>query len=101
MLAVAVLRKEYQARSVLALLGHRNALQQDEFVWYLQQDACTVARLAVGTLCTAVAQVLQHFQCVVDEIVALVAVDVHDHAHTTSVVLVGGIIQSFPHNLNN
>ncbi len=101
LLAGTVLGKEDKARAVLTLLGNRDALQQDELVWYLQQDARTIARLAVGTLGATMAQVLQHFQCVVDEIVALVAVDVHDHAHATSVVLVGGIIQSFPHNLNN
>ena len=100
-MAVGFLWQEHQAGAILALLGHRYALKQDELVWYLQQDASAVACLAVGALCTTVAQVLENLQRVVDEIMALVAVDVHDHAHTTSVVLVGSIIQSFPHRNYN
>ena len=52
--------QEYQARAVLSLLGHGDALQQDKLMGNLHHDACAVARL-VACLGTTVLHVLQHF----------------------------------------
>ena len=56
-------------------------------MWNLNHDAGTVARL-VARLGTAVFHVLQHFQCIVHQLVALAAVDVYDHSYAARIVLV-------------
>ena len=62
----------------------------------LQQYARAVARLVAGLRAT-VLHVLKHPQGVVHQIVAFVTVDVNHHAHTTSVMLILGTIQSISH----
>ena len=62
----------------------------------LQHDAGTVSCFTIGSLCTSVAHVLQHFERVIYQFVAFVSVDVDHHAHAASVVLILGIIESLP-----
>ena len=83
--------QEHKPRSVPAFLGHRNALQQNEFVRNLHHDAGTVARL-VARLGTAMLHVLQHLQRIIDQLVALAAMNVDHHSHATSIVLVTALI---------
>ena len=93
-LACGIFRQKHYAGAVFAFLGHRNALQENKLVRNLQQDAGSVAGLVAG-LCSAVLHVLEHSQRIVDQSMALVAIDVYHHAHATCVVLVTFIIQSF------
>ena len=92
-----VFGQEYESRTVFALFGHRYSLQQNEFMWNLEHYARSVAGLVVGSLCTSVAHVFQHLQCIVHKFVALVAMDIDNHPHSTCIMLVAGRIQSFYH----
>ena len=78
--------QEHQAGAILTFLRDRNTLQKDELMWYLDHDACTIAILA--HLGTPMAHVLKHTQGVVDQLMAFASVDVHDHSHATSVMLI-------------
>ena len=98
LLADRVFGQEDKSRAILSLFGDGDALQQNELVGNLQENARTVASLVVGTFGSAMPHVLEHLQCVVYQFVALVTVDVYHHAHTTRVVFVLGIIQSFIHH---
>ena len=95
LLAHGVLGQEHESRAVLALLGDGYSLQQNELMRYLEHDARAVAGAPVSSLGSTVAHVLKHLEGVVHELMALVAVYVHYHAYAASVVLVGGIVQSF------
>ena len=92
LLGLLVLRQEHQSRAILSLLRHGDALQQDKLVGYLQHDARTVAVLS--DFRPTVPHVLQHFQRIVYQFVALVAVYVHHHAHAAGIVLVSRLIES-------
>ena len=59
LLLTLVLGQKHQARAVLSLFRHGDALQQNELVGYLQHNARTVARL-VARFGTSVFHVLQH-----------------------------------------
>ena len=61
---------------------------------YLEQYAGTVAGLVVSTFRPSVLHVFEHLQGSVHQFVALVAVNVDNHAHTTSVVLIVGAVES-------
>ena len=63
----------------------------------LEHDTCSVASLVVGTFSTAVSHVLKHLQRIVNQLVALVSVNVNHHTDSTCVVFIGGIIQSICH----
>ena len=80
-------------RMVVPFLGNGDALQQDELVGNLDHDSGAVAVFAY--LGTAMAHVLQYAQCLIDQIVTLVAVYVHYHAHTAGVMLILALIKSF------
>ena len=87
-----ILGQEHQSRAVVSLLGHGYSLQEDKFMRYLQHDAGTVAGFSVCALSPSVPHVLQHLQRTVHQFVALVSPDVHHHTHTTSVMLVFGVV---------
>ena len=71
--------------------GHLFAVQR---VGQLNQDPGTVAHQRIGTHRTPVVQVLQNLQRLGHDGVRFVPFDVGDKAHTTSIVLVGGVIQT-------
>ena len=54
----------------------------------LQHDAGTIARLVVCPFSATMAHVLKHFQCVVYQFVAFVAVNVDHHTNTTGIMFV-------------
>ncbi len=87
LLSLLIFGQEDKSCAIPALFGHRDALQQDEFMRNLQHDACSVACL-ITRLGTSVFHVLQHFQCVVNKFVALASVNVYHHAHAAGIVLV-------------
>ena len=60
-------------------------------MWNLYHDASTVAGL-VACFGSSVLHVLQHFQRVVHQLMAFAAMNVHYHADTTGIVLVGFIV---------
>ena len=95
-----IFRKKKQSRSILPFFRNRDALQQDELVRYLQHDACTVSGLVVGTFRSAVTHILQNFQCGFNQFVGFTAMNVYQHPHTASIVLVGGIVQAQLHGLS-
>ena len=74
-----------------ALLGHFFAVQR---IGQLDQDASAVAHQLVGTHRAPVIQVFQDLQCVLDNVMALFALDVGHKAHTASIVLIGSGIQT-------
>ena len=94
LLASLVLGQENQTRAILPLLGNRNALKKDKLVGNLKKNACAIAGLAVSTLGATMSQVLQNFQCVVNQLMTLTSVDIHHHTHAARVVLVGTVVQS-------
>ena len=73
------------------LHGHVFAVQR---IRQLNQDACAVAHELVGAHGTPVIQVFQNLQCLTHDGVRLVALDVGHKTHTTSVVLVGRVVQT-------
>ena len=60
-----VFRKKDETCAVFALLRHRNALQQYEFVRNLEHDSRAVSSLVVGTFGSSVAHILKYAQSVV------------------------------------
>ena len=93
-----LLRQEHHAHAVLAerrqgdaLLGHFLA---EELVRHLDQDAGAVARLGVGAHRAAVSQVLEDQQPLLDDGVALLALDVGDEADAAGIVFVGWVVQT-------
>ena len=63
-------------------------------VWNLNQDAGAIAHQLIGPHCAPVVDVLQNFQCLRDDVVALLALDVGDKAEPAGIVLVPGGIQA-------
>jgi len=94
------LRQENHADAVLAarrqfdaLLGHFFTI---ELIRDLDQETGTIALQRVGADGTTVIQIFQDQQTLLDDIVALLALDVGDKANAASVVLVGGVVQTLP-----
>ena len=100
LLFLCVFRQEHESRTILSFLWNWYSLQENKLMRNLQEDTRTVTGLSVGSLCTSMAHVLKYFQRIVYQFMALVAVDINHHAHTTRIVFVLGTIQSFfIHNL--
>ena len=59
---------------------------------YLDHDARSVAIFA--DLGTTMPHVLQYMQCLINQFMALVAVYVYNHTHTTSIMLIVCLIES-------
>ena len=89
-----ILRQENQTSTVFSLFGYRDALKKNKLVWNLQQDAGSVAGLAVSALGATMSQILQHFQCIVNQLMTFTSVDIHHHTYAARVVLVGTVVQS-------
>ena len=94
------LRQEHHANAVLAirrqfdaLLGHFLAI---ELVRNLDQDTGTIALQRICADSTAVIEIFQDQQTLLDDAMVLLALDVGDKAHAASVVLVGGVVQPLP-----
>ena len=73
-LFLRIFGQENESCTIFTFFGYRDALQQDEFVWNLYHDTCTVARLVVGAFCSAVFHVLQYSQGGVHQFVRLASV---------------------------
>jgi hypothetical protein len=67
-----------------------------KLVGNLDQDAGTVAHQRVGANGTAVIEVLQDQQALLDDRVALLALDVGYKTDAAGVVLVGGVVKTLP-----
>ena len=87
--------KEYQTCTILPLFWNWNTLKQNKLVGNLYHDTSTITRL-VASLSSAMLHVFQHLQCIVHQFVALSAMDIYHHSHTTSVMLVVTLVESFP-----
>ena len=88
------LRQEGDAGGEAACLGQ---IELDdgaqEVIGNLQQDARTVAGVRFGALGTAVLQVDQGRDGLVDDVAAAAAVHVRDHGNATRVMLERGVVQ--------
>ncbi len=96
-----VARQEDDAAAVLAGGGQLDAsLAADlliERVGHLQQDACAIARIHFAAAGAAVVEVLQYLDCLLEDPVRLVALDVDDETDPASIVLVARIVEAlFP-----
>ena len=93
-----LLRQEHHADAVFAgrrqldaLLGH---LVAEVLVGNLDQDAGAVAHQRVGADRAPVVQVLQDQQALLDDRMALVALDMGDETDAAGIVFIGGIVQT-------
>ena len=88
------LRQEGDAGGVAAVFGQVELDDgAQELVGHLQQDARAVAGVRFGALGTAVLQVHQGRDGLVDDVAAAAAVHVRDHRHAARVVLERGVVQ--------
>ena len=92
-----ILREKEHANAVFTLFPQgdaqlgRNLLK--EFVADLCQNAYAVAGLALSVLACAVLKMLHDLQCIVNGLVALAALDVHDRTDAAVVMLKLGAVQ--------
>jgi hypothetical protein len=87
------LRQECDASGVAARLGQLEIDDRpQELVGNLQQDACAVAGVRFSALGTAVFQVDQGRDRLVDDVAAAAAVHVGDHGNATRVMLERGVV---------
>ena len=93
------LRQEDHADAVLAgrrqrhaLLGHFLAI---EGIRDLDQDARAVAHQRVGTDGAPVVEVLEDLQALLNDFVALLALDMGDEADAAGIVLIARVVQPF------
>ena len=93
-LVFSVFGKEKQAGAVFPFFGNRNALQQNEFMRYLQHDAGAVSGFIVGTFRSTMAHVFQYFQCRFYQFVRFPSLDIDQHAHSAGIVFIGCLIQA-------
>ena len=88
------LRQERDAGGVAAVFGQVEFDDRaQELVGHLQQDARAVTGVRFGALGTAVLQVHQGRDGLVDDVAAAAAVHVGHHRHTARVVLERGVVQ--------
>ena len=59
----------------------------------LYHDTSTITSL-ITRLSSAMLHVFQHFQCIVHQFVTLSTMDIDNHTHTTSVMLVVALVES-------
>ena len=71
-----------------------SAFTREKRVRDLNQNTRAVAGLRVASACAAVRQVNQNLDSLENNIVRLFALDVNDKPEATSIVLVGGVVQS-------
>ena len=69
LLPFRVFWQEHQSCAVVPLFRNRNALQQDEFMWYLHHHTCAVAVLS--NFRTTVSHVLEYLQGIIHQLVTL------------------------------
>ena len=62
---------------------------------HLHQNAGTVAGQRIASASTAMRQIHQNFQPLPHNLMALLAMHVHDEAHSAGIVLERGVVQSF------
>ena len=91
---LALARQHDHADAVTALLRYGNAVEQDEFVGYLHENARPVARLVVGAFGTAVGHVLQDTEALIDDRVVFVSVDIDDKTDAAGIVFVFGTVEA-------
>ena len=92
LLFCTILWQKDQPCTVFSFLGYRDALQENKLMRYLNHDTCTISIFT--HLGTSVAHVLKHTQGIVNQLVALAAMDVDNHAHTAGIVLILALIKS-------
>ena len=94
LLVGAVARQEDHADAVTPLLGHGNAVQQNEFMGNLHQNTRAVAGLVVRAFGSAVRHMLEDAQPLFDDRMVFVSVDVDDESDAAGVMLAFRAVQS-------
>src|SRR5581483_6575852 len=96
--ALGIARHEQHADAVLAGRRQREAdvlgLAREELVRDLHQDARAVAHARVGADCAAVLEVAENLESVLDDPVALAALDVGDEADAAGILVEGRIVEA-------
>ena len=88
------LRQEGDAGGVTAVVGQvKIDHRAQELIGHLQQDARAVAGVRFGALGTAVFQVQQGRDGLVDDVAAAATVHIRHHRHTARVMLERGVVQ--------
>ena len=86
------------ADSVVAFGGQGNAEVArhcaQKLIRHLDQDASAVARFRVGANGTAVLQIAQDVETVLDDLVALLVLDIGDEANAAGIFFVARVIQT-------
>ena len=70
------------------------AFRRQEFVRYLQEYARPIPGVAFAATSAAMLKIQKNLDCLLHDVVSLTALQVNDETHTTSIVLVRGIVQT-------
>ncbi len=93
-----VLRQEAHRDGVIAGSGKRQALAIGPFaqqrVGHLNQDASAIAHQRIGADRATVIEIFQDFQCLSDNRVAFLTLDMGDKAHTAGIMLVTRVVET-------
>ena len=92
LLCLLVFWQEHQSRAIFSLFWNRDALQQDELMRYLDHYAGAIT--VSPNFSSTMSHVLQYVKRIVNELMTLVAVDVHNHSNPTSIMLITALIES-------
>jgi hypothetical protein len=71
-----------------------HALRTQKYIGDLQQNTCAITGQWIGPHRTAMSQVFQNLQTLTHHVMALLALDMGDKAHSTSIALLARIVQT-------
>ena len=89
LLFLLVFWQEDKTRTIFTFFWYWATLKKNKLMWNLEHDTSAITRLVVGSLSTTVAHIFENFQGVIDQLMALVSVDVNHHTYATRIVLIG------------
>ena len=88
-------RQEYHSYAIASFFRNRNTVEQNELMRYLDHDAGTVSRLGISSFRPSMGHIFEYGQALLDNVVILAAVYVHNKSDTTSIFLIFRRIQAF------
>ncbi len=85
-----ILRKEYYPHAIAAkgrkMNSQFNTFVEEEFVWNLNHDTGTVACISFAAACAPVLHVLEHGQCIANDLMRLVPFNISYKADPTCIM---------------
>jgi len=69
-------------------------LAREKLVWDLNQQACSITRLRIGSRGTTMREIDEDFDAFQDNVVTFFATNVDDETHAAGIVLVRRIVKS-------